>query len=584
MRRFFVLPLLLLASVLYGTAAAQTAVVRWELRLKGTTAALGTYTTQTACDTAARARNAAGTVVYECPRHLAVTGSAPPVTCPAAPAPTVATIACAAPTTGSWQQTTTVTIGAAPACTRTTVVAPQSAPAGACTAPPVDPPPTGAWSRIASEGATFNVVANTTVRYGSGSTFRMRVVSGVGQCTNEFFGGDPTPNVAKVCESQGGGLPTPSGGAFYFAPDGNNANPGTQASPKRDASGINMIAAPAGTQYLFQRGGTYTWQCREVDNKNVTGERPLVIDAYGTGARPIFNVNGCAINWGNYNAPTGRDGGYRVRNIEWRGTDRQTAFFHVFDVTDVVYEGNLITGFYKAFDSQSRGTGVRGIQIRNNDIVRNSGMGVAGSFSDSVIDGNLFEGNNFSGSGFDHAIYLSGGGSNLESRNNQISNNRFINNSVVNGRCTGGQVTFHGQFDGMLIEGNRIESPNAQNSCWHMSITQAYDSAEWFRNFIVRNNKSFYPGNTGFNAQSAPGIVFEGNVIVTNQNTTAIGVGHGEYQNGDVADGNAVVRNNTQCQQAGAGQVVRLQNAPNSVNTGNTVLTGPAASAGVCAR
>jgi hypothetical protein len=58
------------------------------------------------------------------------------------------------------------------------------------------------WSRLASEGRAFSVSGTRVVRYGSGSQWTERSVSGNGQCTNSFFGRDPAPNVAKVCDLQ----------------------------------------------------------------------------------------------------------------------------------------------------------------------------------------------------------------------------------------------------------------------------------------------------------------------------------------------------------------------------------------------
>jgi hypothetical protein len=148
-------------------------------------------------------------------------------------------------------------------------------------------------------------------------------------------------------------------------------------------------------------------------------------------------------------------------------------------------------------------------------------------------------------------------------------------------------MTFHGQMDGVLIEGNRIEQDAATDGCWEMSITQGYDTAEWFRNFVVRNNKLINAGNTGMAVQSAPGIVIEGNVIINTQTTfqTAINVGHTEFRNGDVPDGNAVVRNNIACfPTPHAGSTVVRVIAPNSAVTNNTMVTGAAATTGVCAR
>ena len=78
-------------------------------------------------------------------------------------------------------------------------------------------------------------------------------------------------------------------------------------------------------------------------------------------------------------------------------------------------------------------------------------------------------------------------------------------------------MTFHGMIDGVLIEGNTIEQDASAPGCWLMSITQGYATAEWFRNFVVRNNRLINGGNNAMNAQSAPGIVVEGNVIINTQ-------------------------------------------------------------------
>jgi len=56
------------------------------------------------------------------------------------------------------------------------------------------------WSRIAAEWGSFTLSGVQTVRYGSGSTWITRTMSGSGQCTNAFFGGDPLVGVVKQCE------------------------------------------------------------------------------------------------------------------------------------------------------------------------------------------------------------------------------------------------------------------------------------------------------------------------------------------------------------------------------------------------
>jgi Peptidase M66 len=60
------------------------------------------------------------------------------------------------------------------------------------------------WSRIAGEGENFNVAGTQVVRYGSGSTWLERSVTGGGDCTNAFFQRDPLFGVFKECQVQGG--------------------------------------------------------------------------------------------------------------------------------------------------------------------------------------------------------------------------------------------------------------------------------------------------------------------------------------------------------------------------------------------
>jgi len=372
---------------------------------------------------------------------------------------------------------------------------------------------------------------------------------------------------------------------------GNNSNAGTSsAAPKRNLSGFNVNTLPAGAQLLFQRGGSWNWANLRLENNNVTPANPMVIDAYSSGVRPLFRVNlggTSAIDFGTYNN-TDNDGGYTLRNVKFDGLGTSaTGLFLIHNLRQVTIESTELTGFHIAIHSQTRAPfGVTNVLIRNNSISSNTGMGILGQFSDSVIEGNVFQSNNYvSGSGFNHGTYLSGNADG--GRNITIRNNRYIRNSVVGGVCLGGNMTFHGQLDGVLIEGNTIEQDAAAPGCWLMSITQGYDTAEWFRNFVVRGNRLINGGNTAIAVQSAPGILLEDNVIINTQAAYQAGISaiHNEYQNGDVPDGNAVVRNNTACYPSPVnGSSVVQVTAPNSQLSNNVTLTGPAASTGVCTR
>lgn len=84
--------------------------------------------------------------------------------------------------------------------------------------PPPPPPPTGTWTKIAGEGQSFTVASGTVVRYGSGTTWMQKTVSGAGSCTNAFFGKDPAVGVTKQCQVEaaspaaGPGLMPPTNG------------------------------------------------------------------------------------------------------------------------------------------------------------------------------------------------------------------------------------------------------------------------------------------------------------------------------------------------------------------------------------
>lgn len=134
-------------SALFAAVGAQaqvTSVVEWRLT-SAAGAVLSRHTTQSACDTAARAL--AVTATYSCPRFLAVTGPVappppPPPTCTTPqPAPQTQTVACPVGTTGSWTQTNAYVAAPAPTCWVPSAWLPATAPAGACVTPPPPPPP-----------------------------------------------------------------------------------------------------------------------------------------------------------------------------------------------------------------------------------------------------------------------------------------------------------------------------------------------------------------------------------------------------------------------------------------------------------
>ena len=65
--------------------------------------------------------------------------------------------------------------------------------------------PANRVSTLATEGGTFSVTGTQIVKYGAGSLWIRKSVSGTGQCTNEFFGTDPAFGSVKSCQLAGSG-------------------------------------------------------------------------------------------------------------------------------------------------------------------------------------------------------------------------------------------------------------------------------------------------------------------------------------------------------------------------------------------
>jgi len=366
---------------------------------------------------------------------------------------------------------------------------------------------------------------------------------------------------------------------------GNNANPGTLASPKQTLSGINVDGLPAGSQLLFARGGAWAGFTVSLHNLNVTPSAPLVMDAYGSGVTPLLRTaSGDAVRaGGNWNNTT-NDGGYTIRNMRFDGMGTANwGVWLVHNVRGVVLENVDISGFNLGVHaSLGAPYGITGLVIRDSRISRNREMGILGGYSDSLIERTTFEGNNFTGSGLNHAIYFSNG------TRTTIRNNVFTNNSVVNGVCTGGNVTAHGQIDALTIEGNTITQVASTATCYGFAVTTGYSTVEEFRNVVIRGNTVVNVGMAGIAANAAPGVLIENNRVINTQATVQYSVwvgANGGSVAPDAADRDAIVRNNTVCYtQPNTSSVGISASVPGAVISNNTVITGANASTGVCAR
>ena len=409
--------------------------------------------------------------------------------------------------------------------------------------------------------------------------------------------------------------PAPGSAVTYYFSDcqtgaaagcvpGDNANPGTSpTAPKRTLASVDVNALAAGSRLLFARGGAWANFSLQLHNLNVTTAAPLVFDAYtppaGGSARPVFNPGSSFFVFQtSFFGRTEDTGGYVLRNLTLDGRGSTGWGIHLRNRShDILLDNLEITGFEIALHSQNESP-IGNVTLRNSQIHHNSEMGMLGESENLIIEGTLFEANNFSGSGFNHAIYLGG-----SARNGIIRNNTFTNNSVctrapcADGNptnptvCRGGNVTIHGQWDGVLIEGNTIQQVASVGSCYGFSITPGYTSAEFFRNFVVRNNTVINLGGCAICAGASVGPVIENNLLINRNNSWMSGVVLGanvgsQGAGGDDVDNGAIVRNNTLCSTyfSGGSQIISAINAGTYTQTGNVLRTGADASTGPCAR
>lgn len=450
-------------------------------------------------------------------------------------------------------------------------------------------------------GASVTVANKTTTTDSNGNYFIRCIKAGSHSISASKSGYSFTPGATPVVVAPGShatmvnnfvaSVALPPSVTYYFSDcqagahagcvAGNNANAGTSAAaPKRNLSGFNVNALPAGAALLFARGGVWSDFRVMLKNLNVNSSQPLVFDAYtpawGGTAAPWFKVaQFVGFEFGHFN-DTDNDGGYTLRNLKLDGEMNGNSPWGLWlrdQVHHVTVENLEITRFAIGVHSSGGALpGVSSLTIRNSNIHHNSEHGMLGNANDMLIEGNTIADNNMDGGGFEHGIYLGGQG-----HNGIIRNNTFTNNSAPNGVCTGGNLTVHGQWDGLVIEGNTITQAASLGGCYGISVTDGYASVEYFRNLVIRGNTIVNLGGCSICIDSAPNVLVENNVIVNPLwgGITIPGLGAGA---GDDAPSAATIRNNsiyfTQAEAAGVAIALRSNSGSSNRVVSNLVYFG----------
>lgn len=297
---------------------------------------------------------------------------------------------------------------------------------------------------------------------------------------------------------------------LYFSsePGASNANPGTEAEPKRDLTGVDVNALPAGSSLRFKRDGTFPLPNVRLRNLNTSEANPLTFEAYGEGFQPLLQSNGAngfefGLNFGDWAVHEG----YVFRGLNVRGTDGAGTFgfWGKGNVRGVLIEHCTISNWHVGVDGQG-GHDSRHFTVRNNSIYNNRAMGILGEFYDSTFEGNDFSGPGLPSHHFVHLLYLRDGG------NLRVANNRLLSA----GPALGGTFTMHGLIDGLVIEDNDLRyGPGSDPGAWVVSLIPDSGAAQGgFRNLVVRRNTIQNAGNNGFHIEAAPGALVEDNLSI----------------------------------------------------------------------
>ncbi len=115
------------------------------------------------------------------------------------------------------------------------------------------------WVTVAKEGSSFTVVGTKLIRYGSGTSWVEKTLSGTIICNNTFFGRDPLSGVYKHCDVYNGTVIPPTTPVAINGSCGSSANQTFSVSPT-----TNLCTT--GTASTVSNTDVYAWSCVGVNS------------------------------------------------------------------------------------------------------------------------------------------------------------------------------------------------------------------------------------------------------------------------------------------------------------------------------
>lgn len=371
-------------------------------------------------------------------------------------------------------------------------------------------------------------------------------------------------------------------GAHASAVPGNNANAGTSPSlPKRTPAGFNFDALAAGDQVLFAQGGSWDGFNVSTTNPNVTASNPLVFGTYappsGATGVPILrrtSGGGAIFQFGGFGGGSASHGGYTLQDLYLQGGPGVDGVLAVDNVRNITIERLEITqcdhGIYGT--DLTTGQSNTNMVVRDSYIHHNFAMGLLGGADGFLSERNTWSknGSRTSGAGSEHNVYINGAGRTRA----HFRNDSFIDPGCAasDGTSNQGNLTFHGEFDQIIVEDCLVSISSWVSGGGGISLTAGYSAGynEVFRRAVLRDNRLV---NCQLEISNAPYVVADNNTIVWTQAgvlVPLVSISARGFDALDVPDIGGKFHNNS-CYVASAGNGLVVFNTNNNGGGGATM-------------
>jgi len=425
-------------------------------------------------------------------------------------------------------------------------------------------------------------------------------------CLSNAGAGTPNPLAQSQCVSYENAAataaadPQPGGTITYFCDcqtgadancvAGNDANPGTKASPKQTYSAALTVARAmtAGSAVEWCRGGSVATNGigSTVLNSNCTVGSPCILRDYvpttftpAVDHRPILLSGGVASNILQLNGSISTEQkGWKIENIDFEG-DSTTSGIVAINLSnwvhDVLIQGCTFNGFINdavLFNNWNSSAGFPGcytpsphsntchvisnVNILGNDFSNNK-AGALSIYGDNVHANSNYGFKSGADVSADHFLYwfaaedgTGGFPQNQYCTVGEQANNNVIIDPGLSGTCDGAILIAHACHDGLQVNGNFIGVPSntRTGNCQGLGLgtgTNIYPDD--FINLQVLGNIIYKPSNAGIVVNGAYAPTIANNLIVTDDPSGAFsGVVLGQISGDqyDLGTSNGILSNN----------------------------------------